>query len=100
MGGCHGRGSRRVLNLLIAGAGAGLAVLGALVLRGSLSRLSRAGVFGSVFWHSFGDFGHYRRRALRPALLALVGAICLLAGVMLAGSGVVGYYSDHLGHPG
>jgi hypothetical protein len=100
VGGGHGDSSRRGLNLLFVGAGAGLVVLGLVMLRGSLQRLARVGVFGSVFWHSFGDYSRYRRRALRPALVALAGLVSVLAGVILAGSGVVGYYSDHLGHRG
>jgi hypothetical protein len=100
VGGSHGGGSHGGLNLLFVAAGGGLVLLGAVVLRGSLQRLARVGVFGSVFWHSFGDYSRYRRRALRPAVLALCGVVSVLAGLILAGSGIVGYYSDHLGHRG
>ena len=67
-----------------------------LVLR-SVRRLQRTGVFGSLFWASFGRFAGYRLRSLRPVAGVLLGIAIVAAGLSALYIGVVGFYAGRLG---
>ncbi|MHB8507407.1 MAG: hypothetical protein ACYDGR_02000 [Candidatus Dormibacteria bacterium] len=85
------------MTLLLLGGGLLGIIAGLRLVAPALTRLRRAGVFGSLFWASFRGQARYRARALRPLPRLVAGTILLGAGAAALVAGVNRYYLDHLG---
>ncbi len=79
-----------LLGVIAAGIGMGL-------MARNTGQLRRAGVFGSVFWSSFREFGPYRRRSLKPIGGWILGVLLTAGGLGGVYLGLTAFYAGRLG---